>query len=219
MSQGEQIKLAREYFKSLVTEHPEDIASLMENDFNLIVCAMNKAELKAALVMLAQEQEKKQNEEGKKKIYNTYNVNGVLWMTENLAYDDGERGIIKVNGNYYYQQYAAHRVAKKLGWIIPSPETWNALCEAQGGELLNTEVNDPLQYRYIVHHLFNRFNIKESIGMVASNEELKFTRNNFFWTNRKEGNSVVVRKTYYPKREIDASVINQYNYLPVRLIK
>ncbi len=49
------------------------------------------------------------------KIYNTE------WMAENLAIDDGKGGIfVAKDGTHYYTLEAAQRIAKSLGWRIPS---------------------------------------------------------------------------------------------------
>ena len=73
----------------------------------------------------------------------TVNIGDTEWMAENLAYDDGGNGIYynSDNGEYYYTWDAAKRVAKKLGWRVPSDEDWNKACEACGGIKVN-EWND-----------------------------------------------------------------------------
>lgn len=55
------------------------------------------------------------------KIYNTE------WMTENLTVDDGKGGIfVAKDGTHYYTLEAAQRIAKSLGWRIPS---YREMCE------------------------------------------------------------------------------------------
>lgn len=74
------------------------------------------------------------------KEYRTVTINGVTWLAENLAYDDGEGGISyqilpNVNGydlgtQYYYRLAAARRVADKVNrWHLASMNEWNSLVD------------------------------------------------------------------------------------------
>lgn len=62
-----------------------------------------------------------------------------VWMSKNLAIDDGGEGIFynPKNKEYYYTWDAAVRIARAiLGWHLPSVDEWNEACEACGIEPL-----------------------------------------------------------------------------------
>lgn len=53
------------------------------------------------------------------------------WLSKNLAIDDGGEGITINNGEYYYTQAAAQRVAATVtGWHLPSADEFNTLVTA-----------------------------------------------------------------------------------------
>lgn len=63
-------------------------------------------------------------------------INGLTWMSKNLAIDDGEGGIYTHTYDYgqgsiteyYYTWDAAVRIASKIeGWHLPSREEWVAI--------------------------------------------------------------------------------------------
>ena len=57
-----------------------------------------------------------------------------VWKKHNLAIDDNGGGITIVNGEYYYNQDAAIRVAATVtGWHLPSTEEFNTLITNAGG--------------------------------------------------------------------------------------
>lgn len=71
-------------------------------------------------------------------------INGQIWMTENLAYDDGGEGITSrdipnVNGvslgtQYYYTWPAAMRIASSInGWHLPTSGEYKTLLDYAGG--------------------------------------------------------------------------------------
>lgn len=73
------------------------------------------------------------------------NINGQIWMSENLAIDDGGTGITSrylpnVNGvnlgtQYYYTWSAAMRVAASIdGWHLPTSSEYLTLLNYAGGE-------------------------------------------------------------------------------------
>lgn len=58
-----------------------------------------------------------------------------VWMSKNLAIDDGGEGIFynPKNKEYYYTWDATVRIAKAIpGWHLPSVDEWNEACEACG---------------------------------------------------------------------------------------
>lgn len=56
------------------------------------------------------------------------------WKISNLDIDDEQGGIITVNGNVYYTQEAAIRVAATVnGWHLPSESEFNTLSSSIGG--------------------------------------------------------------------------------------
>lgn len=82
------------------------------------------------------------------KEYRTVTINGVTWLAENFAYDDGESNITTrilsdVNGydlgtQYYYNLAAARRVANKVnGWHLASMNEWNSLVNYLAQEYSN----------------------------------------------------------------------------------
>lgn len=82
------------------------------------------------------------------KEYRTVTINGVTWLAENFAYDDGESNITTrilsdVNGydlgtQYYYNLSAARRVANKVnGWHLASMNEWNSLVNYLAQEYSN----------------------------------------------------------------------------------
>lgn len=57
------------------------------------------------------------------------------WKTYNLDIDDGLEGIVTVNGNVYYTQPAAIRVAATVdGWHLPSQTEFNTLMSYVGSD-------------------------------------------------------------------------------------
>lgn len=79
-----------------------------------------------------------------------------VWMSKNLAIDDGGEGIFynPKNKEYYYTWDAAVRIAKAIpGWHLPSVDEWNEACEACGVEPIDgrgyvedaRELNDRLK--------------------------------------------------------------------------
>lgn len=61
-------------------------------------------------------------------------IGNQVWKTHNLAINDNGGGIIVSNGEYYYSQDAAIRVAATVtGWHLPSTEEFNTLITNAGG--------------------------------------------------------------------------------------
>ena len=79
-------------------------------------------------------------------------------MAENLAYDDGSEGIYhnQNNNEYYYTWDAAKRVAKKLGWDLPSDTDWDKACEECGG----IKNDEEIWYAYNNCYLKEKLNLK-----------------------------------------------------------
>lgn len=148
----------------------------------------------------------------------TVQIGNQLWMTENLKYDDGGDGIIynPENGEYYYTWDAAMRVAKKLGWKLPSVEDWNKTAEECESECVNPDEDD-IGYRdYEGGNLKEKLKVKlaghyygsfDSVGSYAH-----------FWTSNSYG-----VYAYYKYFFTDSSIGSNYddkNYkFSVRLIK
>ena len=74
--------------------------------------------------------------------FDSVTIGSQIWMSKNLAIDDGEGGIYTQTANYgqgevteyYYTWDAAVRVAASLeGWHLPSQAEWNTLLSSVGG--------------------------------------------------------------------------------------
>ena len=66
----------------------------------------------------------------------TVKIGDQIWMTKNLAIDDGGDGIAinKETGEHYYTWDAAKRVAEKIkGWHLPTIAEWDFLAANAGG--------------------------------------------------------------------------------------
>ena len=74
--------------------------------------------------------------------FDTVTIGNQIWMSKNLAIDDGQSGIRTRTVNYgqgdvveyYYNWDAAVRVAASItGWHLPTRAEWNTLANAVGG--------------------------------------------------------------------------------------
>lgn len=76
--------------------------------------------------------------------FDSVTIGSQIWMSKNLAIDDGQGGItivdnVTANGinfgtQYYYTWDAAVRVANSIqGWHLPSTSEWNTLVNNVGG--------------------------------------------------------------------------------------
>ena len=69
--------------------------------------------------------------------FTSVKIGDQVWMSKNLAIDDGGEGVFynTKNKEYYYTWDAAVRIAKAIpGWHLPSVDEWNEACEACGVE-------------------------------------------------------------------------------------
>ena len=112
----------------------EEHQKLLINAYPGLAKLVEKSWIRESQQVIEKEKRNTENTESK---FNppTVKIGDTEWMAENLAYDDGEGGIFvnSDNGEYYYTWEAAKRIAKKLGWRLPSDEDWNKACEACGG--------------------------------------------------------------------------------------
>ena len=137
-----------------------------------------------------------------------------VWMSKNLAIDDGGEGISynPKNKEYYYTWDAAVRIAKAIpGWHLPSVDEWNEACEACGVESIDgrgyvedaRELNDRLKVLPAGYYFGSFLNV----GSDAR-----------FWTITESGSNA-----YY--RYFDAGATmrqytgRKYNGFSVRLVK
>ena len=142
----------------------------------------------------------------------TVKIGDTEWMAENLAYDDGEGGIYinPDNKEYYYTWEAAKRVAKKLGWKLPSEEDWNKACEECGG------VKDKYE-GYDKCSLNKKLDIK--LAGCYINGFYDLGSYGYFWSSSENSNSL----DWYRYFDISSSVIrssyNKNGGFSVRLVK
>ena len=185
----------------LVNPNIVTLASTQNNDKEIIM----KTFLCNGQVVTSSTKEKaikvfaSEESQGQKTSYKTVNIGGKTWMAENLAYDDGGKGIFynPKNKEYYYTWYAAKRVAKKLGWKLPSDEDWNKACEACGGIKINEwddyekcSLKEKLRIKLAGNYSYGSFNYVGSSGYFWSVSELS---SSFAWRRYFDTSASVAR--------------------------
>ncbi len=151
----------------------------------------------------------------------TIKIGDTDWMAENLAYDDGEEGITynPNNKEHYYTFEAAKRVAKKLGWKLPSEEDWDKACDECGGikdkygdydncslkKNLNIKLSGRYynDFRYIRYH--NDFCYIGSYG--------------YFWSSSEASSSTAWYRYFGPSSSIARNSYTMIGGFSVRLVK
>ena len=132
----------------------------------------------------------------------TVKIGDTLWMAENLAYDDDGKGIFynPKNKQYYYTWSAAKRVAKKLGWKLPSDEDWNKACK-ECGDIKVNEWDD-----YEKCSLKEKLRIK-LVGYCYNGSYYNVGSNGYFWSVSEYSSS----SAWYRYFGTSASVTRDYD--------
>ena len=147
---------------------------------------------------------------------NTVTIGNTIWMAENLKYDDGGKGIFynPENKEYYYTWEAAVRVAKKLGWKLPSDKDWNKACEACGG----IKDDEKVWYTYDDCSLKESLNIKLA-GYCYEGSYNPVGSDGYFWSVSEYSSSFA----WYRHFDTSASIARYYEYktcgCSLRLVK
>lgn len=141
------------------------------------------------------------------------------WMTENLAYDDGEGGITfnSSNNEYYYTWEAANRVTKKLGWKLPSDEDWKNAIISCGG-VIEGYYND---YDMINSTIREKLNIKLT-GRLCYEAYFSIGREAHFWTSTVESRgdyNFSWSYMFYQESSVTKFASNNKEQYTIRLIK
>ena len=152
--------------------------------------------------------------------------NGTQWAMQNLAYDDGEGGIVysAITFSFYYTFEAANRIAKKLGARLPSKQEWINLATSMGGVIVNKEDSGFKQKdnRNIIIENTDAFNeflhIKKYTGFLDKLYSMvKEGQYAIYWTDKAVGGGAVCE--YIGHKFIASNVISKDYYATVRLIK
>lgn len=150
----------------------------------------------------------------------TVNISSKLWMAENLAYDDGEEGITynPENNEYYYTWKAAMRVAKKLGWKLPSDEDWDRACKECNGVNINNRYYDKCLLK-------NKLNIKlagfynNGFNFIGSHGFNFVGSRESFWSSSKYSSPYVWCRIFDNSSSVARSNRSETYGFSVRLIK
>lgn len=115
--------------------------------------------------------------------FTSVKIGDQVWMSKNLAIDDGGEGVFynTKNKEYYYTWDAAVRIAKAIpGWHLPSVDEWNEACGACGVEPI-----DGRGYVEGARELFDRLKVLP-VGYYGGKFGSVGSRANF-WTITENG--------------------------------
>lgn len=146
-------------------------------------------------------------------------IGNQVWKKHNLAINDNGGGITVVNGEYYYTQDAAIRVAATVtGWHLPSPEEFNTLITNAGGfsGLASTET-----WTYGGGDNSSGFNAQAKGGIITfldPNNPQSVGRSCYCWSNDTSNRYCLY--LYHLSDAVDVTVTRvSASIVPVRLIK
>lgn len=152
--------------------------------------------------------------------------NGVQWMSENLAYDDDEEGIIyeTTTKSFYYTFEAANRIAKKLGARLPNQNEWFKLALSLGAIVQNEEDSgfrkrsDKSIVLKKTSKLRGFLNIDNYPGLFSNlKHNINANKYSIYWTDTPIGGGAV--SEYVAPNMMATVVMDKKAYLTVRLVK
>ena len=127
-------------------------------------------------------------------VYKTVEINGKIWMTENLNYDSGEGfwfyGNHLPNGEKYGRLYTleAAQNACPEGWHIPTEEEWISLAEYSGGYAKNKNKDEIIKgkqaYSFLIEGGNSNFNAVLGGGFRYGEFDSLGT-NGYYWSSTK----------------------------------
>ena len=193
----------------------EEHQKLLINAYPGLAKLVEKSWIRESQQVIEKEKRNTENTESK---FNppTVKIGDTEWMAENLAYDDGEGGIFvnSDNGEYYYTWEAAKRIAKKLGWRLPSDEDWNKACEACGG----IKDDEKVWYTYNDCSLKERLNIKLA-GYYNSGSYNSVGSSGYFWSVSERSSSNAWGRYFDTSASVTRNYYNKTYGYSLRLVK
>lgn len=157
-------------------------------------------------------------------------IGNQIWMSKNLAIDDGQGGIYTQSVQYdvyseeyvveyYYTWAAAVRVAASVqGWHLPTRAEWNTLASTVG-----TNPGTKLKSTYGWSSGNGTDNYGFSVfpaGRRYSSSFSKFETNAYFWTADERSSVTAFYRSFGTGTSITSDYANKTNYcFSVRLVK
>lgn len=152
----------------------------------------------------------------------TVKIGNQIWMSKNLAIDDGGDGITinQETGEHYYTWDAAKRVSEKIkGWHLPTIAEWDFLAANAGGrEVCGNKLKavsgwdddgngtDDFGFSALPAGGYNG-----SFGSLGSNA--------YFWTATEDSSSSAYRRYFYTGASMNSNCNYKNGQYSVRLVK
>lgn len=148
--------------------------------------------------------------------FTSVKIGGQVWMSKNLAIDDGGEGIYynPKNKEYHYTWDAAVRIAEAIpGWHLPSVDEWNEACKACGVEPIKDS-----GYVEDARELYDRLKVLPAgIYSVNSDSFYEVGTRALFWSITVCGRNALSRYFSYCATMGQCSYRKYYGY-SVRLV-